>query len=61
MIVTSIDDALVEVRKQYPTATKEGFDWSFWVDGKLVAIAEDFRKSRTPKWNLTIYDTPREA
>ena len=63
MIVTSIEEALVEVRKRYPTATIQGstFDWSFWVDGKVVAIAEDFRKCRKPKWNLKIYDTPQEV
>ncbi len=63
MIITNIDEALKIVREKYPSAYREGstFDWSFWVDNKLVATAIMNRRAKINKWELTIFDTPREV
>lgn len=67
MLVTNIDEALRLVRERYPTAFREGstFDWSFWVGDtyrqrKVVAVAIMNRRAKLNKWELTIFDTPRE-
>ena len=56
MKVYSIEDALKEVRKVFPNATKQGstFDWGFYVDGKLVAEAVCNRRVKRDEWTLTI-------
>jgi len=63
MIITDIDEALRIVHERYPTAYREGsiFDWSFWVGDKVVATAIMNRCAKINKWELTIFDTPREA
>lgn len=60
-VVSSIDEALKLVRDVYPTATKEGstFDYSFWVAGKLVALAIANRRVKRNEWKLTIYAKPK--
>ena len=60
MKVESVDEALKIVRKKYPSATKEGstFDWSFWVDGKVVAVATLRRRSLKMVYDLKVHDVP---
>ena len=60
MKVESIDEALKIVREKHPSATREGstFDWSFWVDGKVVAVATLRRRSLKMVYDLKIYDVP---
>ena len=57
----SIDKALEIVRKKYPTATREGstFDWSFWLDGELVATAIMYRRMKRDCWELIVFEKPR--
>ena len=54
--VYDIKDALRLVREIHPTATMQGstYDWSFYVNDLLVAIALCNRRVKRDEWMLTI-------
>lgn len=61
MIVTSLEEAIIEVRKLHPSARAEGstFDWTFLVGDDIVAEMKTNRRSRKHEWKLVFFDPPK--